>query len=138
MVLAAGNDSLWSKLCEALDAGDLAADPRFSSNALRTQNHGELEPLLTALLARQSVAHWCQVLGAAGIPCGPICNVEQVVNDPQVAARKMVAHLDHPKAGSVAMPNSPLKFSADPVSLGDAGATFGAAYPPSAESTIES
>lgn len=117
LVIAAGNDPLWKKLCAAVGLPELSEDPRFATNALRTQNHAQLEELLTGALQRQGVAHWCQVLEEAGVPCGPILDIAQVVRDPQVAARGMIARLAHPKAGEVAMPASPLKFSATPVEL---------------------
>jgi CoA:oxalate CoA-transferase len=117
IVIAAGNDGLWRKLCTALELPDLADDPRFSDNANRSENHGVLEPLLAEVLARATVAEWCAILGEAGIPCGPICDVEQVFRDEQVAARQMIVELEHPRAGLQAMPNSPLKFSETPVVL---------------------
>ena len=73
--------------------------------------------MLAEVLARATVAEWCAILGEAGIPCGPICDVEQVFRDEQVAARQMIVELEHPRAGLQAMPNSPLKFSETPVVL---------------------
>ena len=117
IVLAAGNDGLWQKLCKALGQEDLIADPRFADNALRTENHAELEPLLAQILAKKTVAEWCAVLGEAGVPSGPLCDVGQVFNDEQIAARQMIVEIEHPVAGRQAMPNSPLKFSQTPVQL---------------------
>ena len=58
IVIAAGNDRLWRQLCEALDLGALADDPRFASNALRTENHAALEPVLEQVLAEKTVDEW--------------------------------------------------------------------------------
>ncbi len=117
IVIAAGNDGLWRKLCSALGREELIGDARFADNAARTQHHAELEPLLQASFAEGSVAEWCEVLGAAGIPCGPIHDVADVCADEQVAARQMIVELQHPTAGAQKMPNSPLKFSQTPVEL---------------------
>ena len=117
IVIAAGNDGLWKRLCKVLELPELVHDPRFADNAGRTENHAALEPLLSVVLGKRTVAEWEERLGAAGIPCGPIHNIEQVVHDPQVVARQMIAELHHPKAGNQALPNSPLKFSETPVQL---------------------
>ena len=114
---AAGNDALWRKLCAALGMGELADDPRFASNAQRTENHAELEPLLGEIIAESTVEKWCALLGEAGVPSGPLCDVGQVFHSEQVAAREMIIELEHPIAGVQAMPNSPLKFSQTPVEL---------------------
>ena len=112
VVVAAGNDGLWGKLCRALGDESLAADPRFAGNAERTENHAALEPLLNALFGQKTVDEWCRVLGEAGIPCGPIQDVGQVASDPQVKARGMIREL-----GGLRVPNSPLRFSDTPVEL---------------------
>ena len=117
LVIAAGNDALWRKLCEALGMAELADDPRFASNAQRTDNHAELEPLLGDIIAENTVDKWCFLLGEAGVPSGPLCDVGQVFHSEQVAAREMIVELEHPIAGVQAMPNSPLKFSQTPVQL---------------------
>lgn len=114
IVVAAGNESLWRRLCEALERPELVVDERFDSNARRTANHAVLEPLLAAPLRRRSVDDWCQRLGDAGIPCGPIQDIAQVVTDPQVSARGMIARVSHPQCGELAMPASPLRFSGEP------------------------
>ena len=118
LVVAAGNEGLWKKLCATLGLPALAADPRFATNALRTQHHAELEAALAPAFKKGGTAHWCRALEEAGVPCGPICDIAQVVADPQVQARGMIASQDHPKAGEVVMPASPLKFSATPVEPG--------------------
>ena len=117
VVIAAGNDNLWKKLCATVGMPQLVSDPRFKDNALRTENQAELEKLLSAALRKKTVAAWEEALGRAGVPCGPIHNVEQVVENPQIQARQMIAELVHPIAGPQAMPNSPLKFSQTPIEL---------------------
>ena len=110
IVIAAANDNLWRKLCEVLGL-ELANDHRFLTNDLRTQNHIELEQLLNNVFKNKTVKEWCNKLEPVGVPCSSINNIEQVINDPQVKFREMVIKMNHPKAGDLIMPNSPLKFS---------------------------
>ena len=125
LVVAAGNDGLWRKFCDAIGKPELVDDPRFASNAQRTENHAELEPLLAAPLRTKGVEEWCALLGEAGIPCGPINDVERIFNDPQVAARGMLRQMEHPRAGAQMVANSPLRFSQTPVELGDPAPLLG-------------
>jgi len=112
IVVAAGNERLWERLCEALGCPALLEDPRFGSNALRTAHHGELEALLAAELSKRTVDEWCATLGESGIPCGPVQDVGDVIADPHLQARGMIARAEHPDLGSLALPAFPLQFSA--------------------------
>jgi CoA:oxalate CoA-transferase len=116
LVVAAGNDALFAKLCRALGCEDLLADARFASNDLRTRNHGPLAARLEAALAGASTSAWLSRLLAAGIPCGPLQDVPQVLADPQVAARNMIVSAELPGSGRLAMAGNPIKLSgvADP------------------------
>ena len=112
IIIAAGNDPLFRRLCEALGAPELAADPRFVGNAARNANIDALQAGIEARLAAASTAEWLARLEAAGIPCGPINNVEQIVNEPHTAARNMIVHTNDPVAGEVKMAGNPIKLSA--------------------------
>lgn len=111
IIVAAGNDALFVKLCGAIGRPDLAADPRFATNTARTDNHGALAAELSAVLATRGRDDWLRILEDAGVPCGPINNVAQVLADPHVAARNMVIETDHPVAGRVRMAGNPIKLS---------------------------
>ena len=78
-VVAAGNNTQFSKLCEVLGIPEIAADPRFKDNADRTERREELRPLLTNQLTTHPAAHWFERLNAAGVPCGPINTIGQGV-----------------------------------------------------------
>jgi CoA:oxalate CoA-transferase len=114
VVVGAGNDALFEKLCAAVGRSELAADPRFASNEERTQRADELAALLEQALAARTSAEWLARFETAGIPCGPLNDVAAVLRDPQVLARNMVAREDGPDGLQVA--GNPIKLSgvADP------------------------
>lgn len=111
IIAAAGNDTLFKKLADALDQPDLPADPRFASNDARTENQPALKDILAAAFRIRSTDDWLETLGAAGVPCGPINDVAQALADPQVRARNMVATLADPVAGDVLMAGNPIKMN---------------------------
>ncbi len=76
LIVIAGNDGQFRKLCDELGLPELAADERFASNEARTRNRDELRPLLVARLTQRSADEWFKQLSAAGIPCGPINHVD--------------------------------------------------------------
>jgi crotonobetainyl-CoA:carnitine CoA-transferase CaiB-like acyl-CoA transferase len=111
LIITAGNDAQFRKLCDVLGASHLADDPRFARNADRTANRDDLRPLLTELLAKRTAADWFGALIAVGVPCGPINTVDQGIAfaaeiglDPVVSAG----------SGATARPTirHPLTFSA--------------------------
>ena len=114
VVVAAGNDALFAKLCAALGRPELASDPRFTSNERRTRHVDELARELGATLAARPSAEWLALLGAAGIPCGPLNDVAAVLADPQVRARNMVVEVDDPAVGRLALAGNPVKLSGIP------------------------
>ena len=114
VVISAGNNALFARLCAALARPALAEDPRFADNAARNANIDALEAEFEAILTTQPTAHWLALLEEAGVPCAPINRVDDVLADPQVAARNMVIRADDPVAGEVRMAGNPIKLSAYP------------------------
>jgi formyl-CoA transferase len=114
IMLAAANNSQFARLCEAVGRADLARDARFSTNDARVRNRIELTRILQGEFDRDSVATWVERLVAAGIPVGPINNIAQVFEDPQVISRNLRVELEHPEVGPVALLASPMKLSATP------------------------
>ena len=112
LVIAAGNDALFAGLCQTLGLDHAAKDPRFLTNADRTDNSQALASLIEEALARRTLAEWLDLLDAAGIPAGPINNIEAVVKHPQIAARNMIVTSHDPEAGTVKMAGNPIKMSA--------------------------
>ncbi len=111
VVVAAGNDALFAKLCAAIGRSALASDARFVSNALRTENVDALAVELETVLATAGVTHWLERLEAAGIPCGPLNDVAAVLDDPQVRARNMIVTSEDPTAGTLTLAGNPVKLS---------------------------
>ncbi len=126
VIVAAGNEGLFGVLCRAIGRDELAADPRFASNHLRTENHGALKPLIEAALAGQPTAHWLAVFEDAGVPAAPINDVAQVMADPQVLARNMVVPVEGLPGGGVDGGDGSGRGSAGSGGGADGGAVGGA------------
>ncbi|MDQ0189920.1 CoA transferase [Alicyclobacillus cycloheptanicus] len=112
IVLAVGNDALWQKLCSVLSRPDLADDSRFKTNADRVRNQKELGAILSDIFRERSTQYWCGLLDKAGVPAGPIWNLEDIyVNNPQTEALEMVQEVMHPVAGRLKQIRFPVNFS---------------------------
>ena len=112
IAIAAGNDDIWARVCKVMAREDLARDPRFLTNPLRVQHVDAMAAEMeTALIARPS-KHWLAALEAAGVPCGPINTVADVMADPQVLARNMIIETLDPDLGPIKMQGNPVKLSA--------------------------
>ncbi len=116
IVIAAGNDALWAALLDALDLGALKANPRFATNALRTEAADTIATILETALMTAPAAHWLPRLEAAGVPCGPLHDVAQALAHPQVRARGMVIETAFPDGTPLLAAGNPVKLSrhADP------------------------
>jgi len=115
LILACGNDSQYRKFCEAAGCPELAGDPRFATNGKRVENRAELTRLLGEVFRKRTQQEWLELLEAAGIPNGPINDVAQVYQEPQVKARGVKIELEHAAAGNLALVASPMRFSATPL-----------------------
>jgi CoA:oxalate CoA-transferase len=112
IIIAAGNDALYVKLCAALDRPDLAENALYKTNDLRNRNGDALRAELHPILTSKPTASWIALLENSGIPCGPINNVAEALAHPQVAARNMLIEMTDPKVGRVRLAGNPMKFSA--------------------------
>ena len=111
IVVAAGNDSLWTALCHCLDREDLATDPRFVSNADRTGHHEELDAELTQAFSQRPATEWLRRLATAGIPSAPIRSIEDVVADPHLASREMWHTMNDGQGGELLTAGSPFRMN---------------------------
>ncbi|HMN44319.1 MAG TPA: CaiB/BaiF CoA-transferase family protein [Povalibacter sp.] len=124
LVLAVGNDSQFAKFCDAAGC-PFSLDARFRRNADRVRNRAELVPLLEDVLKQRTVAEWVALLEPLGVPVGPINNLAQVFEHPQVVSRGMRIDLPHPLSGSVPQVASPIRMSATPLQYSAAPPTLG-------------
>ncbi|MEX0814318.1 MAG: CoA transferase [Dongiaceae bacterium] len=114
IIVAAGNDALFAKLCQTVGRPDLAGNPLFLTNDQRSRHVEALKDELEDALAARPAAEWLRVLDAAGVPCAPINNVAEALAEPQVLARNMVVSLDDPDAVALKVAGNPIKMSAFP------------------------
>ena len=114
MIIAAGNDSLFIKMCEALGRSDMATDPAYKSNALRQKSQQKLKQEIESVLKTNTTDHWIAVVSKGGVPCGPINNIAQAIEHPQVAARNMLVDVPDGSGGTLKLAGNPLKMSAFP------------------------
>jgi crotonobetainyl-CoA:carnitine CoA-transferase CaiB-like acyl-CoA transferase len=115
IMLAVGNDAQFARFCEVAARPELARDPRFATNTSRVQNRAELLAIISPILAGRASRDWIAALEAAGVPCGPINDLAQVFEDPQVRHRGMRVEAPHPICGTVPMVASPIRLSETPI-----------------------
>jgi len=111
IVIAAGNDALWTALCGCLDREDLATDKRFASNLDRTTHHEELAAELAQAFAQRPASEWLQRLSKSGIPSAPIRSIADVVADPHLASREMWHTMDDGQGGELLTAGSPFRMN---------------------------
>lgn len=115
VVLSVGNDPTFKRFCEAMGVEHLLADERFATNAARVANRALVTETLTPVMTAHPTAWWVEKLESLKIGGGPINRLSQVFADPQVAARGMVVHMDHPKAPEgIDVVANPVRLSATP------------------------
>jgi crotonobetainyl-CoA:carnitine CoA-transferase CaiB-like acyl-CoA transferase len=109
LVVGVANESIWARFCEAVGEVALQTDERFASNAQRVEHREQLAERLAALFRRHEVAHWERELGAAGVPCGRVRTLDQVLDQERAADRDMVVSVD-----GMEMLGVPVKLSSSP------------------------
>lgn len=125
IMVAAGNNALWERLCNTLGCCQLIHDVRFKDNSDRNENYDELRPLLAPCFLIKTTKEWQYILDNEGIPNGPINTIDKVVEDIQVLARDMIVEVQHPIAGSFKMPGIPIKLSETPGRIRTPSPTLG-------------
>ena len=116
IMIVAGNNEQYARLCQVLKHPELATDPRFSEIALRVRNRRALGDVFEPLIAQWQSDALLVALDAAGVPAGPINNLEQVFADPHVQARGMCVEVAHPLSNdAVRMVANPVKMSGTPI-----------------------
>jgi crotonobetainyl-CoA:carnitine CoA-transferase CaiB-like acyl-CoA transferase len=124
-VLSVGNDDQFRRLAEMLGSPEIAADPRYATNASRVTHYGALRPVLQALFASWTRETLVRELTRAGVPSGAVRSVVETLADPQLDARDMIVALPHATLGEVRVLGNPLKMSETPPAISSAPPTLG-------------
>jgi formyl-CoA transferase len=125
IILAVGNDSQFASFCQAAGCAELAQEARFKTMSQRIVHRGELIPLITEVMRMRTKHEWIEALEAANVPCGPINNMKEVFEDPQVQHRQLRVDMPHPSGGTASVVRSPLRLSETPVEYRLAPPTLG-------------
>ena len=116
-IVGVGTERLWERFCHALEIQNtIMTDPRFATNPDRLTHRDELVPLLEGIIAAQDAEYWLNLFREAGIPCGPINFVDEILNDPHIQDRGVIVQLEHPAAGLVRSIANPVRLSETSVS----------------------
>ncbi len=113
MVLAIANDRQFKNFCEFSGLYDLCENSKFKTNSSRVKNRKELNKIIGKTILKKTITEWVQGLTKINVPCGPINNIKQVFDDPQVKSRKMKINMKHKKSktGKINIVGSPMNFS---------------------------
>lgn len=117
IVVAVGNDNQFERFADILEMPELAQDEKFQTNSKRVEHREQLIQIISEKIKTKPARHWQELLHHAGIPNGPINNMEELFDDPQVQARNMVVEMAHPTANNIKLVGSPLKLSRTPVEM---------------------
>src|SRR5699024_8049071 len=117
IVIAVGNNGQFKRLCSILEIPEISEEDRFSTNAKRVENRGELTEVLQDAFYEKETSYWQSLCEKSGVPSGPIQTLDQMREDPQLKARDMFVTMEHPKAGKIDLIGSPLKLSRTPVEM---------------------
>ncbi|KWO86009.1 CoA-transferase [Burkholderia ubonensis] len=126
IIVAVGNDGQFRKFVEAGGRPELADDERFATNPARVRHRETLVPILADMVRTLDKNAWIAALEAAGVPCGPINDLEEVFDDEQVVARGMQIELPHPCGANVKLVRNPIRMSATPPDARSAPPLLGA------------
>jgi crotonobetainyl-CoA:carnitine CoA-transferase CaiB-like acyl-CoA transferase len=125
IVIAVGNDDMWRRLCAAAELTSLGANERLATNRGRVEHYAEVKRALARAFKARTRDAWLRILQDAGVPCGSVRDVAEVLKDPQLRERAMVAELHHSTVGPINVMGSPIKLSATPSSIRTPPPTLG-------------
>jgi crotonobetainyl-CoA:carnitine CoA-transferase CaiB-like acyl-CoA transferase len=113
LMIAGGNDRLFSLVCDVLGMSELVSDARFLTNPDRVRNREELVTLLSTRLRERDTTDWQEQLTAAGVPAAPVADVADIVHSPQTAALEMIQAVPHPRIPQLRLAPLPLSFDGE-------------------------
>jgi CoA:oxalate CoA-transferase len=111
IIIAAGNEKLFEKLCNVLNISKISSDIRFNTNSLRSKNMEELKKILENKLLEKNTNEWVNEMEKKKIPCGPIYNIKEAVENPQIESRNMIVKAFHKVIGDFKLAGNPIKMS---------------------------
>jgi formyl-CoA transferase len=115
IMLVVGNDPQFARLAAELGVPELAQDPRFATNTARVRHRAELNAIIEPVFRARPKRHWIDALGRQGVPCGPVNELHEVFEEPQVRAREMVVTMAHPQRREMPLLANPIRLSDTPV-----------------------
>jgi formyl-CoA transferase/CoA:oxalate CoA-transferase len=125
IVVAVGNDEIWKRFCVAIGLPEMADDARFKTNRDRIANYSAMRPPIDRAFRAATNSEWVARLNKAGVANGEVRDIAQMLGDPQLAAREMIATLMHPTAGATRVIGAPIKLSDTPASVRTAPPVLG-------------
>ena len=111
IIIAAGNDKLFKNLCEVLEMSNIADDEMYKTNSLRSENMDQLKIIIENKLKKKNTDEWVSIMEELKIPCGPIFNIKQAVENKQIEVRNMIVKSFHKKIGEFKSAGNPIKMS---------------------------
>ena len=111
IIIAAGNDKLFEKLCNVLQIPNIFKDEKFNTNSSRSKNMDELKEILEVKLSSKITTDWVNQMEKERIPCGPIYNIKEAVENPQIESRNMIVKAYHKVIGEFKLAGNPIKMS---------------------------
>jgi len=111
IIIAAGNDKLFEKLCNVLKLSEILNNSKFKTNSSRSQNMDELKKIIEDKLVTKNTSLWVQEMEKEKIPCGPIFNIKEAVENPQIESRNMIVKAYHKVIGDFKLAGNPIKMS---------------------------
>jgi crotonobetainyl-CoA:carnitine CoA-transferase CaiB-like acyl-CoA transferase len=125
IIIAVGNDGQYAAFCEVIGCGHLATHPDYATGPQRLRNRKALIPLLAEAMLARTMEEWVPLLEAKNVPCGPIYNMKQVFEDPQVRHRGMQRTLPHGAGVEAPTVANPIRLSATPIRYGRSAPLLG-------------
>ncbi|XP_069033705.1 succinate--hydroxymethylglutarate CoA-transferase [Embiotoca jacksoni] len=114
LVVAAGNDRQFVRVCQVLELTELTEEPRYRTNTLRVQNRKQLLHTLSQRFLQEKTADWLRRFEGSGVPVGPINSIQEVFSDLQVKHNGLIQEMNHPTAGRITVPGPAVRFSSFP------------------------
>ncbi len=118
LIVAANNEAMWTRICEALERPDLLEDPRFATRQERSDRAEELEQEVAGWFLKHTMREASDHLSRFSVPCSPVNDVAQAANDPHLSEREILMEVPDPIAGSIHVAGKMIKFSRTPMVVG--------------------